>query len=401
MSFIRFFCAAFGGFGPSRASVLLLAFVASLLVSACSSGLRLTHLRTAAEKPNKVSVLFKVDDKNDTPVPGLGPSNFQIYEDGNLVPQHETRQVVSSPPANASFYTLVLVDMTAYQGAGAAENMAEAASAFVESADRNQRVAVYAFDGGSSLYPVVGFSGDPDDFKNAMRSVGGTKPKDANANLHGAVVSALKELDRTVGRREQSMRFGSLVVLTEGNDRKGRVSGSQMRKAVDESANDVYCVGYGTDIGDSVVKSIGKTHHAVATNRASLTQAFKDVGVRLDVTSRRIYQLRYCSSVRSGEHRLRIEALTVEPQTKNERSGKLDTRFSAQGFFGTCDLGASSQRSDANRPDPTSAKEQRPDMKGPKGSDQTSPTNTTSPSKPETVPDKPKEPLPSPADFNP
>ena len=79
--------------------------LAALLVAAgCGGnpGLQLTMVDSSVRKPSNVAVYFSVDTSEGEPVAGLTAESFRIYEDGNLVSQHESKQTILNPEIAAA-----------------------------------------------------------------------------------------------------------------------------------------------------------------------------------------------------------------------------------------------------------------------------------------------------------
>src|SRR5271165_2690148 len=177
-------------------------FGASLLVSATScSGLHLTPIKATQQRPSNVAVYFKVQTGSGDPVGGLAADSFRIYEDGQLVSQYESKQTILNPEVAAVHYTLLLVDMSgSVSESGNGEFVAQAVSTFTDRVEKQQKVAIYAFDGSPDLTPIVPFTDQPGSAKAGAQQLASFKPKDPSTNLNGAVVKALDELDAALGK---------------------------------------------------------------------------------------------------------------------------------------------------------------------------------------------------------
>ena len=81
-----------------------------------------------------------------------------------------------------------------------------------------------------------------------MQQLATFKPKDPSTNLNGAVVKALDELDNALGKATQPLKFGTLVVFTDGTDRANRVPGADMQQHIREKPFDVFAIGLGAEI---------------------------------------------------------------------------------------------------------------------------------------------------------
>jgi von Willebrand factor type A domain len=304
----------------------------SLCLCACASGLRLTRLEAAARGPSNVAVFFAVDHADGEPVADLLASDFNIYEDDKLVSVDESRQTIVNPQLAAAHYTLLLVDMsasvTASDQLGA---IVASAGEFVNQVGPYQRVAVYAFDGSKNLYEIVPFTQSGAQSALALPALQSFQSRDPSTNLHGAVLQALLELGKALEHSSAPLRFGTLVVFTDGTDRANRVPFQQMVDAVDASEHQVYALGVGHEIDDSTLARIGKTGYVRVEDSNASRSAFREIGDRIVRYTRRYYLLSYCSPARAGKHTVSVEAVT-----KGAR-GKLDYAFDARGFGPGCD----------------------------------------------------------------
>ncbi|HEX7479902.1 MAG TPA: VWA domain-containing protein [Polyangiales bacterium] len=302
------------------------------LVCGCSAGLKLTRIEAAHRKPSNVAVFFSVDDKKGEPVADLLASDFNIYEDQKLVSVDESRQTIVNPEIAAAHYTLLLVDMSASVTASdQVQQIVAAATQFESKLEHYQRVAVYAFDGSKTLYEITPFVPTGQQTAQGLNALTTFRTRDPSTNLNGAVVQALSELDKQLSRSSVPLRFGTLVVFTDGTDRADRVPFQNMVDAVEASPHAIYAIGVGHEIDDSTLSRIGKSGYIRVEDSAALASAFNQIGERIVRFTRRYYLLSYCSPARAGKHQVSIEAVT-----KKDR-GRLDYEFNAAGFGPDCD----------------------------------------------------------------
>jgi hypothetical protein len=303
---------------------------------ACAGGLKLTPIKSTNNKPSNVVVYFKVQQTNGTPVGGLDADSFKIYEDGELVSKFESKQTILNPEVAASHYTLLLVDLSgSVVDGGAVEVLTEAVTAFTDKIEKNQKVAIYAFDGAADLHPIAPFS--TAGAKGAAKTLAGFKPQDPSTNLNGAIVAGLKELDKALTSAEQPLHFGTLVVFTDGTDRAHRVPESDVTKALDDTKYDVFAIGLGAEMKESELGRIGRAGTAMAADKAAVVQAFDSIASKIDAATKSFYLLSYCSPARAGKHQVTIEAETKDEKGKPDRSGSMKSEFDATGFLPGCD----------------------------------------------------------------
>src|SRR5580692_4341527 len=314
-----------------------LAIPLALALGGCG-GLQLQTIKTAEQRPSNVAIYFKVQMRSGEPVGGLSANEFRIYEDRQLVSQYESKQTIVNPEVAAAHYTLLLVDMSgSVTESGAVDTLIQAAGTFTDRVEKQEKVGVYAFAGDTDLYPIVPFTDQPASAKSGLGQLATFKPRDPSTNLHGAVVKALDQLDTSLGRAPQPLKFGTLVVFTDGTDRASRVTEAAMEQHVHEKPFDVFAIGLGGEIKPSELAAIGKNGTAMAADGRSVVKAFDDIGARVEGRTRSYYLLSYCSPARAGQHQVRIEAVLKDAQGSGEQTGSVDSTFDATGFAPGCD----------------------------------------------------------------
>ena len=139
----------------------LFAACALFFVTGCGGGgLTLTPIKSTQAKPSNVAVYFKVQTSGGDPVGGLTAESFRIYEDGELVSQLESKQTILNPEVAASHYTLLLVDMSGSVSGDpdSVSALVDAANAFTDRVEKQQKVAIFVFDGSPELHPISPFT---------------------------------------------------------------------------------------------------------------------------------------------------------------------------------------------------------------------------------------------------
>src|SRR5512143_335374 len=231
----------------------------SLLVTGCGLNLRLVD--ASVKKPSNVAVYFNVTDHKGVGVANLTAEQFHIYEDGKLVSPFESKQTILNPEVAAVQYTLLLMDMSgSVTNSGQAPVLADAASGFSERVGKTQEVAVYAFDGAKEIHPIVGFTTGGGSVQGGINALRSYKPRDPSTNLNGAVIDALATLSKQMERAQQPLRFGTLVVFTDGTDHAHRVSREDLMKALDDvgAQISVFVIGVGAEIDEGELRAIGR-----------------------------------------------------------------------------------------------------------------------------------------------
>jgi hypothetical protein len=318
---------------PLLRRVLLAILVLSSI--ACGGGLKLKPLNHSARKPSNVAVYFTVDTSGGDPVPGLTADKFVIYEDGQKVSEYESKQTILNPTVAAAHYTLLLVDMSgSIVESKKVGDVVNAASKFTEKVGKSQKVAVAAFDGSTELTGIVPFTESGQSAQAGLDKLLTFKPKDPSTNLNGAVVEGLKTLRKALDADPKPLKFGTLVVFTDGSDRANRVSKDDVKKAMEDPAHkdfEIYAIGVGAEMKDSRLEEIGKNGTVKEADPTKTQQAFDQIATRIEGATQRYYLLSYCTPSRAGKHTVKIEAKT------DKGSGTLEYEFDATGFGPNCD----------------------------------------------------------------
>jgi hypothetical protein len=307
-------------------------FFLSLAATVGCGGLDVRRVNSAEKKPNNVWVFFTVEHGKDDPVGGLTAEDFSIYEDGDLVSKFESKQTIQNPEVAAVMYTMLLVDMSgSISESGQANTLVDAAKSFSERVGKTQKVGVYAFDGEAKIHSVVPFTEAQGSVQGGLEGLRKYKAKDPSTNLHGAVAEGLKELRTSLDREHKPLKFGTLVIFTDGKDRAARVSRDEMKKAMDEKAYEhfeVLSIGVGAEIDKDELGEIGRNGTERASDQAKVKEAFDKTAARIEAHTKRFYLLSYCTPARKGEHTVKIEAHRRDPQ----QTGALEYKFKADSF---------------------------------------------------------------------
>jgi uncharacterized protein YegL len=303
--------------------------LAAIALGACGGSLQVTPLKTDQAPPNNVWVFFTVE-KGKEPVAGLAATDFEIYEDEQLVSKYESKQTIQNPEVAAVMYTLLLLDMSgSVTESGRAGELVDAADQFAQRVGKTQKVGVYAFDGAEKIHPVVPFTEAQGTVEGGLEGLRKYKAKDPSTNLNGAVVEALGTLHAALDQDRKPLKFGTLVVFSDGTDRAARVTHETLEKEVkrDEYAKyEMFAIGVGAEISKSQLNDIGRDGTELATDRAKVKDAFEKVAARIEAHTKRFYLLSYCTPARNGNHKVRVTAKSKEGK------GSLEAAFDAGGF---------------------------------------------------------------------
>lgn len=373
-----------GRVARERLFLIALAALGAPGLTGCLPGLALVPLQSAAGKPSNVAVYFTVDTREGKPVPNLASDQFAIYEDGTNVSTFESQQTILNPKVAAAHYTLLLIDMSgSIVGAKEVGDVIKAASAFTERVEKLQSVAVYAFDGSPDLYPIVPFTTSGAAATGGVERLTSFKPKDPSTNLNGAVVEGLKILRKSLAADSKPLKFGTLVVFTDGTDRANRVNQTDLRAALSAPENakvNILAVGVGGEMDPVRLSEIGRNGTFTERDPANMQHAFEAAAGKIEAAAARYYLLSYCTPSRAGFHEVRIEARAPDGVT-----GDLTYRFNADGFGPGCDPTTPSGF-DLSHPPPPPAPERKPEApaKKPKRPRPPSPPSAGAPTPPST-----------------
>jgi hypothetical protein len=206
----------------------------------------------------------------------------------------------------------------------------QAASTFGDRVGPYQKVAVYTFDGSPHLTPVVSFGGN---VRAGVGALGSRRPRDPSTNLNGAVIEGIRVLEQQMQHAPVPLRFGTLVVFTDGTDRAHRASAEDVDRTLDAAGPmfETYVIGAGQEVDAKQLSRIGRSGTFASQNRADVQHGFDEISARIEAASKKFYLLSYCSPSRAGEHEVEIEANGAGT------SGRLGYRFNANGFGPNCD----------------------------------------------------------------
>lgn len=300
-------------------------------LSAGCGGLNVKRINSAEKKPNNVWVFFTVQDGKD-PVGGLTEEDFVISEDGEVVSKFESKQTIQNPEVAAVMYTMLLLDMSgSITDSGQAGALVDAAKEFAEKVGKTQKVGVYIFDGSEKIHSVVPFTEAQGSVQGGLEGLRNYKPKDPSTNLHGAVIEGLRTLKTELDKDKKPLKFGTLVVFSDGTDRAARVTRDQMKDEIGKDEYDDYelfAIGVGAEIEKANLGDIGRDGTELAQDQTKVKEVFDKVANKIEAHTKRFYLLSYCTPARKGEHEVTIEAKRKQP----EGSGSLTYKFTADGF---------------------------------------------------------------------
>jgi hypothetical protein len=308
-----------------------LAIVLCLLVSGCYR-LRLDLVDASVQQPSNVAIYFSMDDRDGEPVSGVGAKEFQIYEDGKLISIYESKQTILNPEVATVRYTLLLLDMSgSVVDSGQIPLIQDAVGQFIAGLGEDEHVAIYAFDGREEIIPIAKFGTSDSAASRKADRLGSWEAKDPSTNLNGAIIKAVEVLDAAKAASDVPLRFGTLVIFTDGTDRAHRASSKEALRAMNASDIDSYIIGLGGEVDQEEMHRLSTSGVLHFTEKEKVVDAFKEMGEKLKARGTRYYLLSYCSPSRAGRHRITIETKVGEDK------GKLNFEFNAEGFEPDCD----------------------------------------------------------------
>ncbi|PIY30940.1 MAG: hypothetical protein COZ08_10090, partial [Bacteroidetes bacterium CG_4_10_14_3_um_filter_42_6] len=118
------------------------------------------------EAPANVSIIFKVNDAVNYPLPGLVESNFEIYEDGKLISEFEAARKIQDKPEKFKFNLLLLLDLSGSVLDSSLNTLKQASISFINSVMPNETSSDYQeilmsvkwFDGEKNIHDLVDYT---------------------------------------------------------------------------------------------------------------------------------------------------------------------------------------------------------------------------------------------------
>ena len=134
--------------------------VIGLLVSSAGC-LNLDLLEGSTTPEGAVIVNFTAHGSGGAPAGGMVSADFEILEDGELVSEYESQQIILNPKAQFRLVSILLLDMSgSILESGNLSALQDAAVAYVEATTDVSEVGIYRFDGREDIIPVVEVTDD-------------------------------------------------------------------------------------------------------------------------------------------------------------------------------------------------------------------------------------------------
>lgn len=303
-----------------------------------ASYVELEMIDHTSEKPSIVSVLFKAINKNDQPIDSLTIDNFEIREDGNLLPSSESASAIIPRIFLPNITdTVVMLDVSSSISDNDLANMKQAVNELVRDPGTGvsrlfpgQRVAIYTFN--DSVYKVKGFSASPSHIVTALESVElpiSITPTD----LYGAVITGIGLWEDKESISE--LHNGAIILITDGTDTAGRNTLSSTAKAIGEDKK-VFMIGVGEEINQDALEELGTAGFYTVSSFDELGNVLSSIRERMRRTSNSYYTLQYASpkraaagKVSNSDHEFEISLVDND---NSKSSGRIDGEFNSYDF---------------------------------------------------------------------
>lgn len=312
-----------------------------------NENLVITLLDEFTSFPAKVSVFFKVDTKDGKPVAGLLDSDFTIFEKGRndenerAISVDEAARQISPNSQVFSYNSLLLLDLSASVTNNNLDVLKNASTQFIENVmpatmDSSVQMGIYWFDGENKLHELIALTNDKPALKSAIASIDKSISVDNSTDLYGAVIKGTDLANDILIANQNIITASSIIIFTDGTDQAARFTRQSAYDAVKKADSKIsyYTIGLGSEIDQTVLKTIGKTSAVFADNIDQLVEKFEEIALSVSNEANSYYLFEYCSPKRdgSGTSELRISV------KKGNDKGSAKTTFDATGFKGGCSL---------------------------------------------------------------
>jgi len=297
--------------------------------------------------PGKISVFFRVEDREGESISGLEAFNFTIYEKGrndecfNEISNNESFAAINSRSQIFSFNTVLVLDLSGSVITNSLDELKSAAKSFIDNVMQNAQtesynLGIWWFDGENRLHQLSPFESDPVVLKIKIDGLQPGLSIDPSTDLYGAVIKsaniAQQKLDEFVA--QDIISAASVVIFTDGTDQAARFTEQQAVNAVQTANKNIsfYTIGLGDEIDHKVLRSLGKTGSIFAENKEELETKFAEAADEIWKDANSFYLFEYCSPKRDGSG---INELVIVAQDGNSK-GFFETTFDATGFSSGC-----------------------------------------------------------------
>jgi len=309
--------------------------------------LRLSVQEEFTSLPGRVSVFFKVENRDGAPVAGLESSDFVIYEKGrndecfNKISSTESYAAINSKAQIFSYNTLLVLDLSGSVIENSLVELKEASKSFIDNVmdstdEEAHQMGIWWFDGENELHLLSGFDYDVERLKSKIDGIDVTFSSDPSTDLYGAVIKSSRLASQIMSEyvAKDILAASSIVIFTDGTDQAARYSFKEALDAITNSTAAVsyYTIGLGDEIDQSVLEKLGKTGSIFAANKQELESKFSEAAERIFSSANSYYLFEYCTPKRDGSG---MNELTIVAN-QGTKKGFLQTSFDATGFTSGC-----------------------------------------------------------------
>ena len=313
-----------------------------------SQELDITIQESFTTLPSKVSVFFKVNGRDGSPVAGLTPSNFTIFEQGrnddcyNEISNSEASGAISPNAQIFSNNTLLVLDLSNSVLSTSLQELKQASSSFIANVmpaipTSSFKMAIYWFDGEDVLHELQPLTTSAAMLQEAIDGITEDISNDPSTDLYGAFIKATEIADNIIDVSENDELFAaaSVVIFTDGTDQAARYTEGEAIAAVNNADDDIsfFTIGLGSEIDEEVLSKIGQTESVFASNAAELESVFNDISNGVAGQANSFYLFEYCSPKRDGSG---MNNLVIQVINGNQ-DGLVQTSFNATGFTSGCE----------------------------------------------------------------
>jgi len=274
------------------------------------------------EAPAYVNVFFQVIDLNGIGIDNLTASDFEIYEDGEIVsPSESDLQLIKSAELPYTLQIVLMLD----NSTSLLNNLNDIiihSTNFINSLSAEFEVAVYKF----SEEPVLiqDFTSDKALLISAVNDI--KNDVFETTDLYGAVIEGADKMEDSFDSDEIIQT--AMIIFTDGDDTQAEHTLSEALNA--SNSKRVYTVGLGTDIKPEVLEKIGNAGFFAIADVNELSDTFIEIQDELVKYANSFYQVRYKSPKRGNNlHDLLIQMVN------NPNNSVIRGTFNSKDFFST------------------------------------------------------------------
>tara|TARA_R110002049_G_scaffold233284_4_gene406620 strand:+ start:522 stop:1610 length:1089 start_codon:yes stop_codon:yes gene_type:complete len=298
-------------------------------------------------KPGKVSIFFKVSDKDGNPVSGLTAEEFTIYEQGrnddcfNTISTSESFARISPNSQIFSNSTLLVLDLSNSVLSSSLDELKSASVSFINNVMATEtesfKMSILWFDGEKVLHELNPLTSSKEELIMSINGITTDISNDPSTDLYGAVIKATDLASDLIKASTTKNVIGasSIVIFTDGTDQASRYTKADaLKKVKNANANiSFFTIGLGSEIDTQILEELGKTSSVFASNKEELEDTFNDISFKISERANSFYLFEYCTPKRDGSG---TNNLAIQVQNQS-RQGAVQTKFNADGFTGGCE----------------------------------------------------------------